>query len=643
MVIKYIIDSRKGLIILTFTVLFPYLSWGQQVAQDTVQLQEVVIEATRIQQPLDSQPTNVEVIDSSRIALLEGQNLGELLSSESSLFIKNNGPGSFSNASQRGLSSEQIQVLWEGIPIDNQMLGQTDLSLFPARLFSDVEISSGNPSSAFGGGSLSGAVYLSSDPKAGNYLSIRQSAGSYGQFQSNLQGGYSSENWSASLYAFGELSENDFTYMNRAYDRQERREHNRTERTNVMFSAERNWQNSSLSSQLWIADSDNQIPGTILSSSDQAKQRDQSTRWLTHFQSTRGNLSYSLKNYLSGEQLRYTDPARGTDSRNEISRWLISSDAQYSVFNNILLKGEISGALTGVTSNSFTSHRNREQFSALFNPELSFVDHRLHITPALRWDTYSDFGSVVSPSIGLNYELLSEKLFLRGQLSRDFNPPTFNALYWPQGGNPDLEAERSNSVEAGFTYKPDIAGFSSLKLTAFNMDVENGIRWFPDDNGTYAASNVEELISQGIEFELNNRANLPGEIQLQLRQFATMNDTRITSPRFSGDQAVDNQMRYVPKWKYNASLTIQKEDITGLVQYRWVDRRYYTDMENTSSSLDPYGVMDATLQYGKNINGIQITARGSVKNLLNTNYEIIQWYPMPRRHFHFSLTATYKF
>lgn len=643
MVITHIFDSHKCLFILVFMVLYPYLSWGQYAVEDTVQLEEVIIEATRIQQPLDYQPTNVEVVDSARISLLRGQNLGEILSSESSLFIKNNGPGAFSNASQRGLSSEQVQVLWEGIPIDNQMLGQTDLSLFPAQFFSDVEISSGNPSSAFGGGSMSGAVYLSSNHKPENYLSLGQSAGTYGQLQSDFQAGYSTENWSASLRGFGELSENDFTYTNRAYNRQERRDHNRTERANIMASAERRWQNSTLSTQLWMADSDNQIPGTILSSSDRAKQKDRSARWLTHFQSNRENLSYSFKNYLSREELNYADPESGIDGRNTISRWMLSSDAKYSLHENILLKGEVSGALTGVDSNNFASDRGREQLSLLFNPELSFLDFRLRVTPALRWDTYSDFGSVVSPSVGLNYELISEKLFVRGQLSRDFNPPTFNALYWPQGGDPDLKAERSNSAEAGVTYKPDVAGFSSLKVTAFNMMVENGIRWFPDESGTYGASNIEDLTSRGLEFELTNRATFPADFQLQLRQFATLNDTRITSLRFSGDQAVDNQMRYVPEWKYNANMSIQKDHIMALLQYRWVDRRYYTDTENAGSSLDPYGVVDATVQYGKNISGIELTARGGVKNLLNTDYEIIQWYPMPQRYYNISLTATYKF
>ncbi|WP_372638458.1 TonB-dependent receptor, partial [Fodinibius sp.] len=110
---------------------------------DTLQLDEVEVVATRIDQPLKYQPTAVEVIDSTRLSLLHTQSIGETLSLQSSLFIKNNGPGGMATASQRGLSSEQIQVLWEGIPINSPTLGQADLSLLPTSFFSGVQVSSG--------------------------------------------------------------------------------------------------------------------------------------------------------------------------------------------------------------------------------------------------------------------------------------------------------------------------------------------------------------------------------------------------------------------------------------------------------------------------------------------------------------------
>src|SRR5699024_10857880 len=112
-------------------------------------------------------------------SLLGMQSVGEVLTAHSSIHIKEYGPGGMATASQRGLSSEQIQVLWEGIPINSSTLGQTDLSLLPASFFSDIQVSSGTPSTAFGGGSLSGALYLGSDWKGGNFIKTEQGIGSY--------------------------------------------------------------------------------------------------------------------------------------------------------------------------------------------------------------------------------------------------------------------------------------------------------------------------------------------------------------------------------------------------------------------------------------------------------------------------------
>jgi len=159
----------------------------------------------------------------------------------------------------------------------------------------------------------------------------------------------------------------------------------------------------------------------------------------------------------------------------------------------------------------------------------------------------------------------------------------------------------------------------------------------------YSPSNVEQVTTQGIEAHFTNQFTLPAEVSLQVNQSASFTDTRITEPRFSGDAAIGHQMRYVPKWKYNASLSIQKGMANALFQYRWVGRRYTTDTENIGNSLDPYQVVDATLEIRKEYVGLQFKASAGVRNLINENYEVVQWYAMPQRHFTFSLTATYHF
>jgi iron complex outermembrane receptor protein len=636
--------SRYTTALISCVLFLTYNITYAQTVSDTLQLDEIEVVATRIQQPLHLQPTNIHVIDSTRLELLESLSVAEMLASQSSLVIKEYGPGGLAIASQRGLSSEQIQVLWEGIPINTPMQGQVDLSLLPTQFFSDIQVSSGTPSTAFGGGSLSGALYLGSDWQGPSYLSVKQEGGSFGQWQSSLQGRYQENGLLVSVKSLYDYAKNDFKYYNRAYNRFEKREHNRSERSNVMASVGKKGNNGRWKTTFWWGNSDNHLPGSILSSNSRARREDKTVRWLSSYHRQLGKAEWSVKNYLSRLGLNYFDPATGTQSFSTTRRWMVSSNVSYPVKQNILLKGEISGELTGVETNNYTSDKYRQQFSILTNPELVFWDQQLRIYPALRLDVYSDFGSVVSPSLGINYELIPYRMYVRGQLSRDFNPPTFNALYWGQSGNPNLKAERSNGSEIGIKVTPGTRlGITSLDLTAYVTRVDNGIRWYPNNNGVYVPQNVQQVTTKGIEAQLKNRFIFGQSWQLNFNQQATLTRSEISEARFPGDEAVGNQARYIPQWKYNGSLKLRKGIGTALLQYRWVSRRYVTEEESRSSSLDPYQVLDARIQLQKQVGGIDVTARAGINNILNENYEVVQWYAMPQRNFTFSITATYQF
>jgi len=616
-------------------------SYGQ-VTTDTLHLDEIEVVATRIHQPLKLQPVNVQVIDSARLSFAGHSNIGTLLADESGLFIKSNGPGGLGTASQRGLSSEQIQVLWEGIPINHAMLGLTDLSLLPSNFFSSVQVSSGVPSSSFGGG-LSGGLYLNSDFKPTNKVSFSQSAGSFGQSNTGLRAAVQQGNWNLSLRSQYTEAQNDFEYYNRATQQAEKRDHNRQEQKQLMASAAYENKGSQFNSTVWLSDSQNQIPGSILNTNNRARQEDQALRWLNTYETSVGAVYLNAKNFLERVELNYFDPSINVNSVSTTRRWLASTELIYPASSYLRLKGEVSAGITGAETNNYTRLQLRQQLGILFNPELSLHGQRLHLYPALRFDSYNDFGNVLSPSLGINYELFTDRLYLRGQLSRDFNPPTFNALYWAQGGNPNLVPERSNSAEAGARLILNERWLSRANITAFYSRVNDGIRWYPDDTGTFTPENVEELTSRGIELSTKSTVGFGNDFNVTLNQSATFTKTEITEPRFSGDAAPGNQLRYVPKWKYKGSLQTSYKFISALANYQWVSRRYFTDTESVASSLDPYQKVDLALRASQQLFGLTVSGNLQLNNLLNADYEVIQWYAQPRRNFQFTLTATYNF
>src|ERR1043166_4156577 len=105
-------------------------------AQDTLRLKEVEISSfkTRFAQTGKKE----QIIDSSLRQNFLFNGLPEILSVSTPVFIKSYGPGALATTAFRGGSASHTALLWNGINIQNYMLGQNDLSTMPVFLFEEV-------------------------------------------------------------------------------------------------------------------------------------------------------------------------------------------------------------------------------------------------------------------------------------------------------------------------------------------------------------------------------------------------------------------------------------------------------------------------------------------------------------------------
>ncbi|WP_433924902.1 TonB-dependent receptor domain-containing protein [Vreelandella sp. 21] len=70
------------------------------------------------------------------------------------------------------------------------------------------------------------------------------------------------------------------------------------------------------------------------------------------------------------------------------------------------------------------------------------------VQASLRFDDNEAYGEEVTGSVGVGYDLDGHHT-LRANYGTAFNAPTYNQLYFPGFGNPDLESETSQSIEVG--------------------------------------------------------------------------------------------------------------------------------------------------------------------------------------------------
>ena len=109
------------------------------------------------------------------------------------------------------------------------------------------------------------------------------------------------------------------------------------------------------------------------------------------------------------------------------------------------------------------------------------------------------FDSEVTYNLGVGYDFTdSTKLVLNH--STGFKAPTFNDLYYPFGGNPELKPETSETTEVLLKQSFELGQFG---ISLYQTEVENLIAWAPQDNGIWAPQNINAADIQGAEFELN--------------------------------------------------------------------------------------------------------------------------------------------
>ncbi|HET9487417.1 MAG TPA: TonB-dependent receptor plug domain-containing protein, partial [Chryseosolibacter sp.] len=151
-------------ILLTFFALLIFLHAASQDSIRVTTLREVVISASRSEQPVIEIPRSVTVIPASVIQTSLYQSLGDLLNAQSGLFVvgTNQTPGTNQNLFMRGTSSNQVAVLVDGVRITDPSTPNAamDLSEISLANIERIEIIRGSHSTMLGGAAIGGVINL---------------------------------------------------------------------------------------------------------------------------------------------------------------------------------------------------------------------------------------------------------------------------------------------------------------------------------------------------------------------------------------------------------------------------------------------------------------------------------------------------
>src|SRR5205823_11371502 len=128
----------------------------------------VVVSATRFDIPLDRSPASVSVISSQDIDNKQIERASDALREVPGLSVVQTGtPGQLTSVFMRGLPSEDMQVLLDGIPINQGLAGQFDFANLTTDDIDRIEVARGPQSTVYGPRALAGVVQIFTKQGAG--------------------------------------------------------------------------------------------------------------------------------------------------------------------------------------------------------------------------------------------------------------------------------------------------------------------------------------------------------------------------------------------------------------------------------------------------------------------------------------------
>lgn len=634
--------------IILLLLVLPAFAFPQNESDSLYITDEIRVVSFRNESNILNSASNIHIINSKTLNSINGKNIGDVLSTVPGVFIKNYGNvSSLQTISLNGLGAEHTTVLLNGFKLNTLQNGQIDLSLIPKENVSRIEVLNNGYSSVYGSEAMSGVVNIITDDDLSSTqlndfsLSLNALYGSYNnkKFLANTKKRF--KNIKFDFLISNEKSDNDFDYY---FNNGETKEKRKRENSDYQISNYSFTMVSDVTSNLRVnlysqfVNSDKNVPGIETgNTSPLTKQTDKNWNTILGFNYKWNSFSLENGTNFQNNLMNYkTFPVLNSFYKNIV--FSNSTKIGYNERNILSILGFefMKGSLN---SNQVEENVLRNQYSLYNSSTISFG--RLLFYPSLRYDFISDIKKDVwTYKLGLNFKLLKNFDFhLKGNIGRNFRAPTFNELYWKEGGNKSIRPESSDNYEIGFIASGCKSIFYTFEISFIYLDADNRILWKPGRDRIWRPVNILESRSEIFNTSLKLNYKLKKEIVLMSELSYCHNSSVKKNENYAGDETVNKQMIYVPKEQAKIALGIEYKTFVVNLFYSYIGVRF-SDTENLNP-LSPASTLDGNIKYDFSISNFSIGLKLDVNNITNTDYQYVSGYPLPLRNFLFSINFKY--
>ena len=650
-------------------------------------LREVTVTGRRPMKDIGVQKT---VFDSLALKENIALSMADVLTYNSSVFVKSYGRATLSTVAFRGTSPSHTQVTWNGMRINNPMLGMTDFSTIPSYFIDRASLLHGTSSVNETGGGLGGLVKLSTTPDVGEGVNMQyvQGIGSFSTFDEFLRFTYGSDRWQVSTRAVYSSSPNDFKYVNHdkklnIYDDDHNiigqyhpTERNRSGSYKDLHILQEVYYNTLRGDRLglsaWYLNSNRELPMLTTGYGDEAdfenRQREQTLRAVASWDHNRRTWKTGLRAgyvhtwmaYDYRREITADNWASMTRSRSRVNTFYGQAEGEYNPVKQWYFTANVSAHQHLVRSQDKNIilqdgnkavvgyDKGRIELSGSVSAKWQPCD-RLGLSVVMREDMYGTRWAPVIPAFFIDGTVSrAGNVMLRASVSRNYRFPSLNDLYFLPGGNPDLRSEHGFTYDCGASFDIGKAGVFSLdgSLSWFDSYIDDWIIWLPTTKGFFSPRNVKEVHAYGIEAKANLAVAPRRDWQIDLNGSYSWTPSVNRGEKMSpADQSVGKQLPYVPR--HSASVTGRLSWRSWSFLYKWA---YYSERFTMSSNdytlsghLPPYFMSNISLEKNLSFKPLDLQLKVAVNNLFDEEYLSVLSRPMPGINFEIFIGITPRF
>lgn len=610
-----------------------------------------VIASPQIYQTTLQPSKKTQVFDSLSLARSSSRSLSEFLAEQSTVYIKSYGGGNIATTSFRGGNANHTALLWNGLNIQNAMLGQTDLSIIPVLFFDNLSLEYGGGSALWGSGAIGGRIRLDNKLAfdGGTRTKLQMSLGSFGTRKIAASVLLSHKRMASSTRLYYTGSKNDYAYRDTTDKEQPDKRMPHADYTSAGLMQELSFRlnnRQTLNVRAWYNKTDRNLP-SYTSLISKRSQYDETLKLNADWNLWYRRLTSTVRLAGFHDKLNYTDSLSNIFSKSRINTLIAESDNVYSIRRHSFGFGanytRYQSALpvevirNGAAMDSTIRHE-QVKFALFGIYKISLFKARFNYDIAVRKEFTNQTEIPFTGNTGIHYQVLPW-LGLKLSANKAYRQPTLNDLYWPQGGNPDLKPEESYEVDGGLSLRKTKHRFSFFfEGTYFNRHTTNWIIWLPTASAYFSPRNVAKVYSRGTE---SRTEIVYRQKDLYLKLGVTTAYVLSTNEEGSNenDNAIGRQLIYTPRYTGQSALTCTYQGITFLFTQSYTGYRF-TSTDNTSW-LHPYYLANAKLAYNYAFDKVMVEFFAGVNNIFNKDYMAVANRPMPLRNYEAGLALHY--